>query len=225
MASLIQHYGQPHQLALRQIAEVLDGPAMKSGDTIGFRKFALRVRALVGMLQQLGEDGHIELQCGSHVVRLSKKLSHDLRATFRRYLYPIKKGIPSLLDFSEWLESELQIQEGEDRLERIEDVQEGSRQRKECQRDYKDRSKQLIILLGSAQTKSLPVKDRPPTSADTCQPQKNTKPYCPYCSNNLHYLDQCTNFEQLSKEQKTAWLRALIVAGDVLATIKQHSAA
>ncbi|KAJ8412302.1 hypothetical protein AAFF_G00145690 [Aldrovandia affinis] len=46
MASLTSHYGQPYQLSLQRIADLMDGPTIRSGDTVGFRKFALRVRAL-----------------------------------------------------------------------------------------------------------------------------------------------------------------------------------
>ncbi len=61
MASLTSHYGRPHQLALQRIADLMDGPTIRSGDTTSFKKFALHVRALVGMLDQLGEEGHVEL--------------------------------------------------------------------------------------------------------------------------------------------------------------------
>lgn len=109
MASLIQHYGQPHQLALRRIAELMDGPTIRSGDSMGFHKFALRVRVLVGMLEHLKQEGLIKLNCGAHVAKLSSKLPQDLKANFRRYLHPLKREVPSLLDFAEWLEYELQI--------------------------------------------------------------------------------------------------------------------
>lgn len=136
MASLIQHYGQPHQLALQRIAELMDGPTIRSGDSVGFRKFALRVRALVGMLEQLEQEGRTELQCGSHVARLSSKLPQDFRANFRRYLHPLKRGVPSLLDFSEWLEYELQIQEGGDMLDRIETHKEAAK--------YKESPREMV---------------------------------------------------------------------------------
>lgn len=112
IASLTKHYGHPHQLSLQRIAELMDEPNNRPSDTMGFRRFALRVHTLVGMLEQLGEDGHIELQCGSHVPRLTQKLPQDLRAAFRWYRYPQKDRIPSLRDFAEWLEYELVIQEG-----------------------------------------------------------------------------------------------------------------
>lgn len=54
MAALNQQYGQPHQLALQRIAELMDGPSIVSGDEKAFKMFALRVRSLVSMLEQLG---------------------------------------------------------------------------------------------------------------------------------------------------------------------------
>lgn len=80
MAALDQQYGQPHQLALQCIAELMDGPTITSGDIKAFRLFALKVRSLVDMLEQLGRKGTFELQCGSHVSRLLGKLPHDLRS-------------------------------------------------------------------------------------------------------------------------------------------------
>ncbi len=120
MQSLTEHYGQPHQLALQKIADLMDGPIIRSGDTQAFRRFALRVRALVGMLDQLDEKGAIELQCGSHVARLMSKLPHDLKANFKRYVHPLKNPIPNLLDFAHWLEFELQVQSTDSKLNTIE---------------------------------------------------------------------------------------------------------
>ena len=53
MATLTEHYGQPHQLALRRIAELMEAPNIRTNDTGAFKKFALQMRALVGMLDQL----------------------------------------------------------------------------------------------------------------------------------------------------------------------------
>lgn len=83
MAALNQQYGQPHQLALQRIAELMDGPNIQSGDIKSFRLFTLNVRSLVSMLELLGLKGHVELDCGSHVTRLLGKLPHDLRSSFR----------------------------------------------------------------------------------------------------------------------------------------------
>lgn len=106
MAALNQQYGQPHQLALQWIAEMMDGP---SGDGKAFRMFALWVHSLVSMLEQLGRKGNVELECGSHVSRLLSKLPDDLRSSFRRFIHPHRVPIPTLLDFADWL-VEIQVQ-------------------------------------------------------------------------------------------------------------------
>lgn len=59
MALMIKHYDQPHQLSLQRIAELMEEPSIRASETAGFRRFALRVWALVGMLEQMGEDGHV----------------------------------------------------------------------------------------------------------------------------------------------------------------------
>ncbi len=116
MAALDQQYGQPHQLTLQCIAELMDGPHIASGDIKDFQLFALKVRSLVGMLEQLGRKGTFELQCGSHVSRLLGKLPHDLRSSFRRFTHPHQVPIPTLFDLSEWLEYEIQVQEDTSRF-------------------------------------------------------------------------------------------------------------
>ncbi|CAI5636866.1 unnamed protein product [Oreochromis niloticus] len=42
MAALHDKFGQPHQLALRKIASVLDGPEIRRGDTVAFQRFSLQ---------------------------------------------------------------------------------------------------------------------------------------------------------------------------------------
>ncbi len=46
-------YGQPHQLALQRIADLMDGLNIRSGDVKDFCLFSLHVRSLVSMLEQL----------------------------------------------------------------------------------------------------------------------------------------------------------------------------
>lgn len=75
IAALGDKFGQPHQLALRKIASVLEAPEVKHGDTASFQKFSLQIQSLVGLLQTLGPAGEIELHCGSHLARLLSKLS------------------------------------------------------------------------------------------------------------------------------------------------------
>ncbi|KAK7891694.1 hypothetical protein WMY93_023657 [Mugilogobius chulae] len=110
MEALNEQFGQPHQLALQRIAELMEGPNVMSGDVKAFRTFALKVRSLVSMLQQLGFKGRVELECGSHVSRLLGKLPHDLRAGFRRFIHPHDVPIPTLHDLADWLEFEMQVQ-------------------------------------------------------------------------------------------------------------------
>ncbi|KAJ7992730.1 hypothetical protein DPEC_G00281700 [Dallia pectoralis] len=74
MAALTEKFGQPHHVALKKIASVMDSPDVRRGDTAGFEKFALKIQSLVGMLRTLGQEGDIELRCGSHVARLLSKL-------------------------------------------------------------------------------------------------------------------------------------------------------
>ncbi|KAJ8381465.1 hypothetical protein SKAU_G00022430 [Synaphobranchus kaupii] len=111
MDTLTKMYGQPHCLALQHIAKLMDGADVASGDVKSFRMFALRVRSLVSMLEQLGRKGRVELECSSHVTRLLGKLPHDLRSNFKRFIHPLRIPIPTLIDLSEWLEYEIQIQE------------------------------------------------------------------------------------------------------------------
>lgn len=57
MAALNERFGQPHKLALKKIAKVMDSPDIRRGDIEAFDKFALQIRALVGMLETLGDEG------------------------------------------------------------------------------------------------------------------------------------------------------------------------
>ncbi len=100
MAALNEKFGQPHHVALKRIAVVMDSPEIRRGDTAAFERFALQVQSLVGMLKTLGPDGEVELRCGSHVARLLTKLPPELRAKFpppdvpssRLYSYPAGLG-------------------------------------------------------------------------------------------------------------------------------------
>ena len=111
MTALTKMYGQPHKLAVQRMEDLMDGPDVRAGDVKTFRMFALNVRSLVGMLEQLGVRGCVELQCGSHVAILLGKLPYDLTASFKRFIHPMRIAIPTLIDFAEWLEYELDVQE------------------------------------------------------------------------------------------------------------------
>lgn len=199
MAALDQQYGQPHQLALQRIAELMDGPNINSGDIKAFRMFALKVRSLVGMLTQLGSKGTNELQCGSHVSRLLGKLPHDFRSSFRRFIHPQRVPIPTLLDLSEWLEYEIQVQEDTSRF--VTNQRRGPAPRtQQVFKDYKSSSKNANILLN---TEKAMVDTTTPSSTEKAAP----KPYCPYCDHTKHSLNNCANFKQLTTDQKRSWIK------------------
>ncbi|KAL0147386.1 hypothetical protein M9458_057313 [Cirrhinus mrigala] len=199
MAALDQQYGQPHQLALQRIAELMDGPSIASGDQKSFRLFALKVRSLVGMLEQLGRKGTFELQCGSHVSQLLGKLHHDLRSGFRRFAHPHRVPIPTLLDLAEWLEFEIEVQEDTSRF--VSNQRRGpSTRTRETIRDSKPATKSTTIFLGTEKMMPESKLSAPPS-------RTSLRPYCPYCDNSKHSLNHCSNFKQLTKDQKRSWVK------------------
>ncbi|XP_026110661.1 uncharacterized protein LOC113084551 isoform X2 [Carassius auratus] len=202
MTSLIEHYGQPHQLALRKIADLMEAPNIARGDSSEFKRFALKVRALVAMLDQLGDTGKTELYCGSHVTRLMSKLPHDIRAEFKRFLYPMRVTIPSLLHFSDWLDYELKMQETVYEPLTSENKSRAG-PRTERRRDTRSGKNTNIMHTTDQPEGTLAVVK---ALSSTKQPERTA--YCPYCSNTQHFLDKCANFAQLTVEQITAWIKS-----------------
>lgn len=107
MAALKEKYGQPHQLALSEIATVMDAPDVRHGDFALLERFAHQISALVDMLRTLGSDGEAELQCGSHVSRLLSKLPTELKATFRQQMDYRPGDTNTLVELSEFLQHEV----------------------------------------------------------------------------------------------------------------------
>ncbi|KAG7518329.1 hypothetical protein JOB18_031312 [Solea senegalensis] len=198
MGALTEMYGQPQHLALKRITKLMDGPNIRSSDIRAFKSFALQVRALVGMLHQLGEQGRTELRCGSHVSRLLAKLPYDLRANFQRFVNPIHTPIPTLLDLAEWLEYEMRVQVIGDQYCDHSDKEKPA-PRKEKRFEYKSH-KTTTILHGSEQNRR--------SEKETTVTQEKPKKYCPFCDTVQHYLNQCSNFKLLSRERKTEWIKA-----------------
>ncbi|XP_055013773.1 uncharacterized protein LOC129410260 [Boleophthalmus pectinirostris] len=204
MMALTEMYGQPQQLALKRISNVMDGPNIRTGDIKAFKSFALQIRALVGMLHQLGNQGWTELQCGSHVSRLLAKLPHDLRANFHRFVNPISTPIPTLLDLADWLEYEVRVQVSGDQH-----VSNPSRERSapsKSQRPAFRSQRSTTILLGS-ESDTIKKAAISPTPAQREGTQDKPKKYCPFCDTGQHYFNQCSNFKLLSVEQKTQWIK------------------
>uniref|UniRef100_A0AAV2MMI3 Uncharacterized protein n=1 Tax=Knipowitschia caucasica TaxID=637954 RepID=A0AAV2MMI3_KNICA len=204
MRALNEMYGQPQQLALKRISNLMDGPNIRTGDIRAFKSFALQVRALVGMLHQLGREGYAELRCGSHVSRLLAKLPHDLRANFHRYVNPINTPIPTLLDLADWLEYEVRIQVSGDQHSSY-SPRERQAPSKNRRPDYKSQ-KSTTILLGSESVESNEKMASAPVPAKEGTNEKPKK-YCPFCDSVQHYMNQCSNFKLMSMDQKTQWIK------------------
>lgn len=86
MLALQQRYGQPQQHVLREITAIQNLPSVHPGDSRSFSNFAIRVRALVGMLQSLENgEGDAELACASHVQQLLGKLPTEHVANYSRF--------------------------------------------------------------------------------------------------------------------------------------------
>ncbi|XP_035985614.1 uncharacterized protein LOC118559034 isoform X2 [Fundulus heteroclitus] len=207
MSALTKMYGQPHKLAVQRIAELMDGPNIRSGDVKSFRLFALNVRSLVGMLEQLGQRGQIELVCGSHVSRLLSKLPYELNASFKRFIHPLRVTIPTLIDFADWLEYELEIQGDSMEPTRRE---ESFNKKPDTKRTPKPSSKAATIFLSTEKVSGTNRVASPPAPGHAVNKSKEKEKvtaYCPYCDNEKHFLNNCSNFKTLSKEQKVTWIK------------------
>lgn len=173
----------------------MDGPNVGSGDVKAFRMFALKLRSLVSMLEQLGSKGNVELQCWSHVSRLLWKLPHDLRSSFRHFIHTHRIPIPTLLDLSDWLEFEIRVQ--------VDTVQYGTKGeasvKKKQRKEPKISGKTTTIFLDT-ENQPAEVKSKPTV------PKERIKKYCPYCDSSKHSLNACTNFKQLTP-QKHSWIK------------------
>ncbi len=198
MSALRDKYGQPHQLALRRIASVLDSPDVRRGDIPAFQRFALQVQSLVGLLRTLGHDGELELSCGSHVARLLSKLPPEQKAEFRRHMFRQPGSTPNLVDLSNWLRYETWCHSYDAELmSRSSHAGKGS----------------VAILHGVG----APSSSLSPHSVETARPRRGyvqpakparTKRYCPFCDASEHYLSQCTSFAQLTPDQVKTWIRS-----------------
>lgn len=207
MQALTKMYGQPHKLAVQRIAELMDSPNIRSGDVKSFRLFALNVRSLVGMLEQLGQSGQVELTCGSHVSRLLSKLPYDLNVSFKRFIHPLRLAIPTLVDFADWLEYELEVQEDSIKPPKRE---ESFNKKPDTRHTPKPSSKPTTIFLSTEKasgSSTVAALSTPELPANKSKKGEKGTAYCPYCDNDKHFLNNCSNFKDLSKEQKGAWIK------------------
>nr|XP_055064967.1 uncharacterized protein LOC129447318 [Misgurnus anguillicaudatus] len=202
MAALTEKFGQPHHVALKRIASIMDTPEIKRGDVTAFEKFSLNVQSLVGMLQTLGPDGDVELRCGSHVARLLTKLPTEMRANFRRQMLHGPGHTHTLRDLAEWLRHESWCQ-GYDNLSDVYTATGPTGYRAE-----KRRSRPAATVLHGAEGR-VPGQTGKQESHSSFKPTKKGKanPYCPYCENNDHFLNKCPEIQKLSREEIREWIR------------------
>lgn len=114
-----------------------------------------------------------------------------------------KDRIPSLRDFTEWLEYELVMSVGGDHSDKVEESPRDSRSMKRNKRSTK---RTTTVLLGV--THNAAPERSSAIIPSTSEVQDKPTTYCPYFNNTLHFLQQCVNFKMLSKEQKYIWIKS-----------------
>ncbi|KAA8591960.1 hypothetical protein FQN60_017334 [Etheostoma spectabile] len=206
MAALNERYGQPHKLALKKIAQVMDSSDIRRGDTEAFERFALQIRALVGMLNTLGPQGEAELRCGSHVERLLSKIPAEMRSEFRRRMGHRPGTVFTLVDLSEWLHYEAWCQSSE--AQTSSKLQQRQGQRQDRKHEVKSTARSTTILHGTNEIVenqiSVAASSKPTQSA---KKQAVFNAFCPYCNKDDHYLSQCITFKAFSKDQMSDWIQ------------------
>ncbi|KAI2656460.1 3-oxoacyl-[acyl-carrier-protein] reductase [Labeo rohita] len=156
----------------------MDGPNIRTGEVKAFKLFALR-----------------------------SKLPHELRTSFKRYIHPLRVTIPTLLDFSNWLEYKLQVQDDGSRMTGL--PPEPSSRRRQDRRDTRALKKPTSILLGTEKpiTGCEIQAPAPEVTTKSARFKGRLRAYYPYCDNSNHFLNGCANFKELTKEQKECWIR------------------
>ncbi len=170
------------------------------------------------MLHQLGGQGWTELRCESHVSRLLAKLPHDLRASFHRFVNPIHTPIPTLLDLTDWLDHEVRIQVNGGQYSSNSDKDKQAPRKDRCSEHKSQRT--TTVLCGTEQKEE--TEKATTVSANEAIKEKPKK-YCPFCDSVQHYMNQCSNFKLLTKEQKTQWIKRTQDVGDVAVSTKPQS--
>lgn len=198
MRALYDRFGQPHQLALKKIAGVLEAPEIRRGDSAAFQRFSLQIQSLVGLLKTLGPEGEIELNCGSHVARLLTKLPAEQRADFRRHRFKQPGTSHTLHDLSEWLSYESWCLSFDSQV----NVR-TNRERQPLRPDIRSGKQSVTVLHGLGES-SRDVTGLKPSS-EQMKPMR--KAYCAYCQSGEHYLSQCSEVAELSKEQLKEWIK------------------
>ncbi|KAK0139052.1 hypothetical protein N1851_024407 [Merluccius polli] len=207
LKALQKRYGQPHHLVLREITSVQSLPTVRSGDSQGFSQFAVRIRALVGMLQSWGHnEGATELACASHVHQLLSKLPADHVASFARQARILRPDVPyNLIDFANWLEEEAECQS------LVVQVSGPSRSiTRPLARDGGTmRSVHPITTFLQGVSREESARDYTQTrntNPRVKSPSEATSSSCAFCKSPSHHLSQCPEFQEFDVEAKVKWI-------------------
>jgi len=147
----------------------------------------------------LGSEGEAELQCGSHVARLLSKLPPESRAEFRRCIFHRGTQTHTLPDLSEWLKYESWCQDSEGQL-----ALRGARERPTPRPDGRQGNRPTTVLHRGKDADKRSGIQAPGSSSKG----NKSKPYCPFCNNEEHYLSQCVAVARLTKDQLTEWIKS-----------------
>ncbi|KAL3976382.1 hypothetical protein ACER0C_022268 [Sarotherodon galilaeus] len=188
--ALDERYGQPRQLALKELRNILELPPIRAGDGRTLDNFALRVQALVGLLSTIGDQGRTELNCGSHVDRLLEKLPAEHSSRFKRHIYREQGDMMYDLSlFMSWLQMECKCQPRKD------SSPVSSFNQPRPARKYT--SPLTTILHGT----------NPSDPVQATQPIIMTKARCAYCCSPEHHISKCPEFIQKTKDEKINWIK------------------
>ena len=185
LRALDERYGQPRQLALKELKNIMALPPVRSGDGHALDAFALRVQALVGLLRTMDDQGNAELLCGSHVDRLLEKLSTEQVSRFKRHIYRSQLDFNyDLMHLSDWLQMESRCQP---------------------RRDYTGPSRSYRPLAPTHATTT--VLHGANSTAERTDIQMPSRSPCAYCSSTSHHISQCVDFKVLNKQQVISWIK------------------
>ncbi|XP_039529707.1 uncharacterized protein LOC120480545 [Pimephales promelas] len=219
MMALNERFGQPHQVALKRIATILDSPDISRNDPSAFEKFSLQVQSLVGLLKTLGQAGSIELQCGSHVARLLSKLPPERRADFRRHMLHRPGVTYSLMDLADWLKYESWCQSYDDQSARGE-----SRPKRESRVAPWSRRTTATVLTGSGNSAEVA---NATYSSDKADEKAKSRPsvYCSYCQSSDHAFSQCPKIPNLTRDQLSEWIRYPLWSKETMSALSEKASA
>ncbi|KAG1937623.1 hypothetical protein F2P79_018082 [Pimephales promelas] len=193
-------YGQPQHLVLREITSVQSLPNVRSGDSRGFSQFAVRIRALVGMLQSWGHgEGARELACASHVHQLLSKLPPDQVASFARQTRLLRPDVPyNLIDFANWLEEEAECQSLA--------VQVSEPSRRVTGPLARDHSTATFFQGVSQEESARDHIQNQSTNPRVKFSSESALPSCAFCDSQAHHLSRCPGFREFDAAAKEKWI-------------------